>query len=293
MSADERSLSDLRGQIDEIDNQCHDLLMERTLVVRQIAQAKSREMKSGAGSPVLAMRPGREGQVLRRLLARHHGALPPGVVARMWRELMAAKTRLQGPLSVSVYGGQSALKVWDLARFHYGAATPMEMAASAQEVLEAVGAEPGRIGVLPAPGVPDQRAPWWPVLCEKNTALRVVAALPFLTDAEDDRDRPQALTIACLTAEPSGDDRTLVAVTFDNAPAVPSVVDRLAKAGLHDVVIMDKDSETYLASVSGFFTDDAEQIANLSEAAPESIRHISVLGAYACPIKAEVEEQVS
>src|SRR5262245_23985308 len=60
------NLAALRQQIDAIDQQMHDLLMRRTEAVLGIAAAK-RE----SGEAVL--RPAREAQVLRRLLARHKG----------------------------------------------------------------------------------------------------------------------------------------------------------------------------------------------------------------------------
>jgi len=292
MSEEERSLEELRHLIDEIDDRCHDLLMERTRVVGQVGQAKTRERKSASDKPVLAMRPGREGQVLRRLVGRHRGALPVIVVARMWRELITAKTRLQGPLEVSVYGGGDALKIWDLARFHYGSATPMEMAASVQDILNMVSTEPGHIAVLPAPGMTGEPVPWWPLLCEKNTALRVVAGLPFLVE-EGSRVEPQALTVACMEPEPSGHDRSLLAVTFDRSQTVKGAVDCLAQAGLPDVVALDVNQQVHLVSVSGFVGGALEDVAEHMNATPRNIRSICVLGSYACPISINAGGQVT
>ncbi|MFM7416430.1 MAG: chorismate mutase, partial [Alphaproteobacteria bacterium] len=63
------ALQALRAEIDALDDAMHDLLMRRAGVVARMAASRA---KVGAGSP---LRPGREAAVLRRLLARHSGAL--------------------------------------------------------------------------------------------------------------------------------------------------------------------------------------------------------------------------
>ena len=95
MSAAKTSLEDLRHGIDEIDDALHDLLMRRTEVVKQVLA-----IEGDGGSRI---RPGREAQVLRRLVARHRGAFPKPVVARIWRDIVAALTTLQGPFVVAVH----------------------------------------------------------------------------------------------------------------------------------------------------------------------------------------------
>ena len=80
-------LGALRDSLDRIDDQLHDLLMERAeIVARGITQAKTG----------LALRPGREARIIRRLLARHQGKLPSQTMVRLWRELLAGTTAIQG-----------------------------------------------------------------------------------------------------------------------------------------------------------------------------------------------------
>src|SRR5262245_56213674 len=93
----DKSLDSLRREIDSIDEAMHDLLMRRALLGNRIRQAKG----SGGEAPIY--RPGREAAILRRLIARHSGPLPAAVVVRVWREIIAALTALQGPLSVAVF----------------------------------------------------------------------------------------------------------------------------------------------------------------------------------------------
>src|ERR1700758_2896810 len=89
-------LADLRRRIDAIDDQMHDLLMERAEIVAQVAASKR-------GGDVAFYQPAREAQILRRLAARHHGILPVAPVLRIWREMLAATVRLETPFAVAVF----------------------------------------------------------------------------------------------------------------------------------------------------------------------------------------------
>src|ERR1700749_3216047 len=87
-------LSALRARLDRLDDEIHDMLMERALVVESVARS---------GKPS-AFRPGREAVILRRLLARHAGRLPPRTLVRMWRELLAGTTAMQSAVTIAAVG---------------------------------------------------------------------------------------------------------------------------------------------------------------------------------------------
>ena len=55
-------------------------------------------------------------ETLRRLVGRHRGRLPPLVIVQLWREIMAASSRLQGPFTVAVTTGAAGGTALDLAR---------------------------------------------------------------------------------------------------------------------------------------------------------------------------------
>ncbi len=80
----------LRRRIDEIDDRLQDLLTERVSIVSRVADSKQR---SGGVAP---HQPAREAEILRRLVARNNGAMPAASLVRIWRELLAATTRMQG-----------------------------------------------------------------------------------------------------------------------------------------------------------------------------------------------------
>jgi chorismate mutase-like protein len=80
------ALSELRQEIDRIDETMHRLLMERGEIIdRLIAVKKSQETGS-------AFRPVREAEMMRRLVERHKGLLPLDTVEGIWRVIIATFT---------------------------------------------------------------------------------------------------------------------------------------------------------------------------------------------------------
>lgn len=228
MSASEsekQALDEFRQQIDEIDDQIHDLLMQRTKVVHEVARTKNEWIKRDGGKldndghpvPSLAMRPEREASIFRRLKARHSGGLPFHVIVQLWRELINAKTRLQGPLAISLYHGDEMILPFgsrELARAAYGAATTLNERATPFDVLDDVMKIPGVIGVLPEPREAESD-PWWPKLLDfddlgaEHGPPRIIARLPCVEGEASAPSYPVAWTIACFDQMDSGDDTSL------------------------------------------------------------------------------------
>ena len=133
-------LAELRRHLDEIDDKLHDLLIERAEIVSVVAASK----KEGN---LAAFQPGREAQIIRRLVDRHHGEFPIPTLVRMWREMLAATVRLQSPFAVAVYAPIESQGFWDLARDHYGSHTPMSAYRSIGQVIRAVTEGQASVGV--------------------------------------------------------------------------------------------------------------------------------------------------
>lgn len=205
MSDTPSDLEDLRRRIDEIDNRLLDLLSERVDIVSRIGAHKR-----GAGG-VAAHQPAREAEILRRLVARNHGALPAATLVRMWRELLAATTRMQGAFAIAVYAPPEAAGFWDIARDHYGSHTQMLAYRSTGQVIRAVTEGQAAIGVLPVPEE-EEADPWWRyLLSADDNAPRVIARLPFGARGNARSDPADALAIGRVPALPTGRDRTLLA----------------------------------------------------------------------------------
>jgi len=204
MPATPPDLAELRRRLDEIDDKLHDLLIERAQIISMVAASKRDD-------DLAAFQPGREAQIIRRLVDRHHGDFPVATLVRMWREMLAATVRLQSPFAVAVYAPVESQGFWDLARDHYGSNTPMSAYRSIGQVIRAVSEGQASVGVLPMPqqGEPD---PWWRHLLSKDeSAPRVVARLPFGARGNTRSDGADALAIGRGAQQETGADRTLVA----------------------------------------------------------------------------------
>jgi chorismate mutase / prephenate dehydratase len=211
MSDTPSNLEDLRRRIDGIDDRVQDLLIERMEIVARVAASKR-----NAGS-VAAHQPARESEIMRRLVSRNRGGLPPATLVRIWRELLAATTRAQGSFTIAVYAPPEAQGFWDLARDHYGSHTQMLAYRTTGQVIQAVTDAQAAVGVLPMPQE-EEPDPWWRhLLSTHDNAPHVIARLPFggRGNARSDAD---ALAIGRGAEQPTGRDRTLLVA--ENAPDI-------------------------------------------------------------------------
>ena len=194
------ALDALRRQIDELDDGLHDLLCRRAELVEKVAGAK----RNGS---ILPFRPGREAQILRRLVARHRGRFPVPNLIRIWREILSGTVAMQAELTIAVCDG-----CWDLARDHFGSYVPMLEALRSEEAISAVSEGRAQLGVVPLAD-DELSVPWWRQLVAAGaTRPRVVARLPFGALGNAAEDCQDAFVIAAMEPEPSGDDCTIVAI---------------------------------------------------------------------------------
>jgi chorismate mutase / prephenate dehydratase len=209
MSQSPSSLADLRRRLDSIDERLLDLLMERARAMEDVRAAKN----AAEGPNAKLARPGRELAILRRLVARIQGPLPPGLVVRLWRDIMTSFTRLQGAFSVAVWdananANSNAGSLMALARRHYGQATPLLPASSPAQAIARLDDARAQLALLPVP----EDAPelnWWRNL--SPTGLQVLARLPV----DGQETQPGAFVVGRQPFEESGNDRGLLIVAAD------------------------------------------------------------------------------
>jgi chorismate mutase len=211
------SLNEVRSRIDAVDAELLRLLNERAGLAAAVTAAKRAEAM-GAPMP-FGLRPARETQVIRRLLAGAHPNASTALIVRIWREVMADNLRHQAPFSVTVFGGRDPVRMTELTRLRFGVAPTLVMTDTAEAAIAAAKTANG-IGLLPLDGA----APWARLLAEPE--LRVFAVLPCLNAWG----RPQALAVAKVSVEPSGDDQTLWVT--DGAGPVSAIVEALGNRGL-------------------------------------------------------------
>jgi chorismate mutase len=165
------SLTQLRQEIDRIDETMHTLLMERGKIIDRLIAVKQTQ-ESGS-----AFRPAREAEMMRRLVDRHQGILPLDTVESIWRVIIATFTYVQAPFSVhaDLSAGDAVMR--DSARFHFGFTVPFIPHMEAASVVAAVAESKGDLGLVPA--VATAGGAWWSAL-EFDTAPRIIARLPFV-----------------------------------------------------------------------------------------------------------------
>ncbi len=280
---DDSSLGELRRRIDEIDAAIHDLLMQRIEVTQRVGAAK--------GASSMFMRPGREAMVLRRLIGRHRGDLPRALIVRIWREIFAAVTALQGPFAVAVYAPEGSFGYRNLARDHFGWRTPITAYRSAAQVLEEVDDGRATVGVLPVP-VEDGSSPWWRSLARDGEVKpRVVARLPFAQVESSSAEVPAALAISVAEPEETGNDRAYLVIETGQLVSRSNFKQQLANVGFEarDIQSWEEggDRSLNLVEVEGFVAADDARLARLREQDDGTFSHVWAVGGFAVPLSAE------
>ena len=233
------SLSAVRARIDEVDAALLKLIEERAELASAVAAAKAAQGDAGK----FGLRPAREAQVLRHLLAQPRKAASTVMVVRIWRELMGESLALQGPFALTLWGGSDPARTVELARFRFGAAPSLVQAANPEGALAAARTT-GGVGVLALGG----DAPWWGrILAEPR--IRVFCALPCLKAWGP----LAALAVADVAIEPSGSDDTYW-VTDATQPA-ETIVSALASDGVAACLVQAAGG-LKLFKLAGFFQPD-------------------------------------
>lgn len=263
------TLSAVRAQLDAIDDAMHDLLMQRAGIVDSLAASRAK-----AGSPIL--RPGREADILRRLLVRHQGPLPPAALVRVWRELFAASIAQQGGFSVSVYERDAAMA--RLVPEHFGGLTAVRTYPTPARALAAVTRGEASVAVLPFPEDADSpEMEWWPAL--NAPQLSVVARLPFFTEGEPEAD---ALVVAPGAPDASEQDRSLLLLESDSEQSRGQLLSTLAGAAITARLVLVRRApgiSRFLIEADGLIMPDDARLAALP------FDRARLLGAYAAPLR--------
>jgi chorismate mutase len=210
------SLDAIRARLDAIDADLLRLVDERAGLAKAVARAK----RAAGDGDKIGVRPVREAQLLRRLLATPRTGASAALTVRLWRELISDNLTQQGPFHLAVWGANDPGRAVELARLRFGAAPPMRQVAQPQDAIAAA-RTPWGVGVLAL--APDNG--WWGrLLAEPH--LKVFAAMPCLTAWGP----LGALAVAQIDVEPSGADETYW-VTDAPEPA-ETVTEALSRDGV-------------------------------------------------------------
>ena len=273
-------LAELRLRLDEIDDRLQDLLIERAGIVSVVAASK-REGNHAA------FQPGREAQIIRRLVDRHRGEFPVATLVRMWREMLAATVRLQSPFAVAVFAPVELQGFWDLARDHYGSHTPMSAYRSIGQVIRAVTEGQASVGVLPMPQE-GEIDPWWRYLLSQDLdAPRVVARLPFGARGNARGDGTDALAIGRGVQQETGQDRVLLAAEFSADTSRGRIFQTLSSLGMLCTFFTSYEhagSALNLIEIEGFVPITDPRLESFRAHFGSELHRLLPLGGYASPL---------
>jgi chorismate mutase len=251
MTDDPTPLEAVRARIDEIDAALLRLVDERASMPAKVAAAKAAEadfITPGVAAG-FGLRPAREAQLIRKLLAMPHPSASSALVVRIWRELMADSLAKQGPFRLVAWGGRDPARTAELARLRFGAAPPLTMLTKPEEALASAKIE-GTVAILPL----DPGAAWWGRLLAEP-ALKTFAVLPCLNAWGP----PAALAVAAVEVEPSGGDRTL---WVTDAPGSVSAVEAgLGECGFVGDLLAEAGG-LKLFALAGFVQTDDPRLVN-------------------------------
>jgi chorismate mutase/prephenate dehydratase len=275
-------LARLRGEIDALDDQIHDLIVRRAAVVEEIGR-----VKAGSGAPVL--RPGREAQLLRRIVGRHKGNFPIAALVRIWRELISASASMQEPLSMAVCVPAGELGYCELARAHFGTVGKLATFGSPGEVISAVTGHRFTVGIVPAPSLEDAE-PWWRMMVgDKEDRLpRIVGRLPVTGVAGGPAPDLAGMALALAEPEATGDDRSVVVVEVNDEVSRAAVTGAFGAAGLPPH-FMDSRAEgggrLIFVEIADFVPAGDPRLAQIAEGGRLPVTAIHHLGAYPAPFE--------
>ena len=193
----ETSLDEIRREMDEIDNAIADLMARRIQ-----CSAKVRSQKNNTGTLVASpIRPAREATIMRRLLARGRGTVPPDLLVRLWRAILSASTLSQAAVTLHVsrrLNAQMGLRL--RLRDHFGA-TPVDEHRDEARALTQVNINAGDICAV------ETQSAWADAFAEGRAGeARIIAMLPVLRDGP----MPELLIFGHAQALATGDDETVI-----------------------------------------------------------------------------------
>ena len=259
------TLEEIRRQIESLDDKIHDLLMKRVEVM-----ARMNDLTRKAGEETV--QPDQDIGFVRRLLARHMGALPRESVTRIWREICAAAllTQTARKVAVTVPDGANGLIAWDLAKDYFGSALPMQKVANPLAALSLVKEKDVAFAVMPWPENDSPQA-WWRFMLEEvgERPMRIVARLP-LGEYKSDNGTPlhKSLAVARVPYKATENDRSFIVLQLEHRVSRARIVDKAKALGmtpisLHSSQSNHPDYNDHLLEVSGYVGENDGKLAQL------------------------------
>ncbi|MDJ0931436.1 chorismate mutase [Breoghania sp.] len=273
-------LAELRSHIDTIDEQMHELLMERSGIIDALIKLKGTQTNGSATPSGVAFRPLREADMMRRLVERHASSLPITTVEHIWREIISTFTRLQADYVVHLDGGADPIVMRDAARFYFGFTLDLVDEDDPDAVVAAVADSTTDLGVIALNRAAD--SPWWRAL--GGDGPHILTRLPFLLVPGRPADLP-ALVVSPPVSEPGEPDIRVFSAQWA-AGGRPDAA--LPEAGIEILAQHTGEGTDALIAVPGDM--DSKAVASLLEGASVESGPLREVGGYAAALDLEESE---
>lgn len=285
MSDTKPSLNALRLEIDEIDDQLHDLIMERSKIIERVRLAKAGDR--------IKIRPAREAEILYRLSDRHDGIFPKQSLFRIWREMIVGTLALEAPFAVAVQTLPGEDGYADLARDHFGSFSNLHRHESATAIIDMVVSGEVTVGVFPFPQ-PDTDNVWWRYLATAGDQRpSIMGRLPFFGRSNAPGADLDALVISSVEPEPSSRDISVYSLDVVGEISIARLRSALEAEGLvPDTVFQwsvpgDNQFRRFLVEFDGFVSSDDVRLAAFTDRLDGGLDRHFWLGTYSAPIEDE------
>jgi chorismate mutase-like protein len=281
-SESSQALDDIRNKIDSIDNNVHDLLMERASLVSSVARAKR-------GNGMQIVQPAREARLMRRLLNRHEGLLPRRTIIRIWRELISSVSMLQTGLSVVVAADEEGFARWDMAKNYFGSSLPMHSFGGLQNTISEVIKDRADFAVMPWPEM-DEENPWWAHLLNNQDGdpLSIICALPYdeTEGLQAFEVRNKAVVVSKVSFMESDLDNSFIGLELDAGVSRTSISSNVRAVGLNLInmysapVSHNNAAKVCLLLVDGFVARGDAKLVELAKRFGNSCHYYDAIGGY-------------
>lgn len=276
-----QKLKELRGKIDAIDDQLLALLRTRAGIIEEVRGVKGRQD--------IYIRPGREALMLKALQEKPQGQLPPGLVHRLWREMISAFTLQEGGLKVAVALAEGEEGFWDLARDHFGGFTPLQAFQGATAALRAILAKTHQLAALPMPKEGDNDG-WWRLLLAAGDGVpNVFYRFPYDGKRGNARaTQHDGIIAGVLAPEETGADISVLVVEWQGAADkrnLNGTVAALPGVKNHLFLAAGKDPACSWLELEGFLIGKDNALKDWQAANKHLILRHKVIGAYPAPMK--------
>ena len=280
----EKSVLDLRDNIDGLDRQIHDLLMQRAELVQMIGKQKKKN-----GEKIIL--PNREASKIRTLLERHEGHFSETALVRIWREIISAASMLQMDMKVIIVAPSPEMNqtYHDMARYYFGSVMPMQMVSNPVSAISMVKEGDASFAILPWPE-DEVENPWWSWLHGDDPAknLNVLVRLPYVsTEANGLRPDHRALVVGKQSFEGSGHDHSFVMLDLDQSVSRARILDcvKAMDMSVHSIFSrrlrgVGHERSLHMIEIDSFLDQDDSRLDDLLKKLENQEGAYTVIGGY-------------